>query len=323
MVMAPKSRAPLMFKFDGDSRYVDSLTISLILKRGVEGELYYTTDGTEPDKNSARYENPVVVKENTDFRVAMYYEKDGRERRILKSRYLERLRPAPAIEPEKLLTGGVRKVELKRVGETGVVHYTIDGSVPGEDSPVYNDKIEINKKITVKAVIVWNDEDGEQFISKVTSSTIDVPKAIPAVEKSVQPGLVVGYYEGSWKMIPGFNSLKAVKEEVVTRISVVPAKRLNDYALRFTGFIRVPEDGIYTFYIRSDDGSNLYINDIKVVDNDGTHTAREKSGTIPLQAGLHPIRVEYFQGSEGQSLGVVWETPTSRKRRIPEDILFY
>jgi len=323
MVMAPKSRAPLMFKFDGDSRYVDSLTISLILKKGVKGELYYTTDGSVPDKSSARYGKPVVVKENTDFRVAMYYQKDGRERRILKSRYLERLRPAPNVEPEKLLTGGVRKIELKRVGKTGVVHFTVDGSVPDEDSPVYNDKIEISKKSTIKAVTVWNDENGKQFISKVTTSTIDVPELIPAVEKSVQPGLVVGYYEGSWKMIPDFNTLKAVKEEVVTTFSVVPAKRQNDYALRFTGFIRIPEDGIYTFYTRSDDGSNLYIDDKKVVDNDGTHAAREKSGIIPLQAGLHSIRVEYFQGTEGQSLGVVWEMPTSRKRRIPEDILFY
>ncbi len=323
MVMAPKSRAPLMFRFDGDSRYIDSLKITLALKKGVNAELYYTTDGSEPNKRSSRYENPVVIDKNTDFRVAMYYDKDGRERRILKERYFERLRPAPSIEPEKLLTGGVRKITLKKVGETGDVHYTTDGSVPDEDSPVYDDKIEISEKTTVRAITVWNERFGKQFVSKVTSSTIDVPKVNPAVKKSVQPGLVVGYYEGSWKMVPDFNVLKAVKEEVVTRISVVPAKRLNDYALRFTGFIRVPEDGIYTFYSRSDDGSNLYIDDKKVVDNDGTHTAREKSGTIPLQAGLHPIRVEYFQGSEGQSLGVVWETPTSRKRRIPEDILFY
>jgi hypothetical protein len=91
----------------------------------------------------------------------------------------------------------------------------------------------------------------------------------------------------------------------------------------FSGYIKVSEDGIYKFYTRSDDGSALYIDGKKVVDNDGEHGPTEKSGEIPLAKGLHEFRVEYFQSSQGQSLGVVWETPTSRKRRIPGEALFH
>jgi hypothetical protein len=110
---------------------------------------------------------------------------------------------------------------------------------------------------------------------------------------------------------------------VVDGISLIEADKLNDYGMVFSGYIKVSEDGIYKFYTRSDDGSALYIDGKKVVDNDGEHTPTEKSGKVPLAKGLHEIRVEYFQSSQGQSLGVVWETPTSRKRRIPGEALFH
>ena len=322
MVMAPRSRAPMMFEFEGESRFIDSLVVGVVLKKGVTGELYYTTDGSEPGRGSSRYEKPVVLDKNTDLKVALFYKKEGRERKTVKSRYFERLRPEPVIEPQKLITGGEREVLLKKTGKTGVIHFTTNGSVPDEDSPVYTGNLNINKKTTVKAVTIWNGKNGK-FESTVVTLTVDVPELVPAVKKEVIPGLTAEYFEGEWKLLPDFNSLHPLKKEVVKAVDLSPAKRSNGYALRFRGYIKVPENGIYTFFTKSDDGSALYVSGKKVVDNDGMHAAGEKSGTIPLKEGLHSFRVEYFQGTEGQSLGVAWETPASRKQRVPEDVLFH
>ena len=57
----------------------------------------------------------------------------------------------------------------------------------------------------------------------------------------------------------------------------------------------MPADGQYTFYTNSDDGSNLYIDNVLVVNNDGLHGATEQSGTIGLKAGKHAISVGYIQ----------------------------
>jgi len=50
--------------------------------------------------------------------------------------------------------------------------------------------------------------------------------------------------------------------------------------VNFSGFIDVPADGQYTFYTSSDDGSKLYIDNQLVVNNDGEHSLRERSGQL-------------------------------------------
>ena len=91
----------------------------------------------------------------------------------------------------------------------------------------------------------------------------------------------------------------------------------------FEGFIRVPNDGIYTFYTNSDDGSRLYIGSIQVSDNDYDHPMTEKSGQIALMAGIHPVTITFFQGRGGKGLEVSYEGPGVEKQQIPPQALFH
>lgn len=75
-------------------------------------------------------------------------------------------------------------------------------------------------------------------------------------------------------------------------------------ALKFEGLVDIRQTGEWTFATNSDDGSNIWIGDKLVVNNDGTHGARERSGKIGLQAGLHAIRVEYFEYHSGAFIEV-------------------
>jgi len=58
--------------------------------------------------------------------------------------------------------------------------------------------------------------------------------------------------------------------------------------------IKVP--GCYQFRLKSDDGSILWIDDKKIVDNDGGHAMTTKTDTVRLQAGTYPSKLWYFQG---------------------------
>ena len=95
------------------------------------------------------------------------------------------------------------------------------------------------------------------------------------------------------------------------------------FGLRFTGFVHVPKDGIYTFYSDSDDGSKIFIHDRLVVDNDYTHGMTEISGQIALKKGKHPIKVVFFQGEGGKGLAVSYSGPSIQKTSIPRRALFY
>jgi hypothetical protein len=59
-----------------------------------------------------------------------------------------------------------------------------------------------------------------------------------------------------------------------------------------------------------------------VVDDDGIHIMTEKSGAIYLNAGLHPICADWFNGLEKYGLEVDCEGPSFLRQRIPDAMLF-
>src|SRR5579859_1930550 len=59
-----------------------------------------------------------------------------------------------------------------------------------------------------------------------------------------------------------------------------------------------------------------------VVDDDGIHTMIEKSGAAYLQAGRHPLRVDWFNGVERYGLEVDYQGPALLRQKIPDSALF-
>jgi len=58
-----------------------------------------------------------------------------------------------------------------------------------------------------------------------------------------------------------------------------------------------------------------------VVDNDGIHSHVEKSGTVHLPAGWNPIRLEWFNATEGFELQLEYEGPGITRRKFEPDEL--
>lgn len=71
------------------------------------------------------------------------------------------------------------------------------------------------------------------------------------------------------------------------------------FGIRYVGKIAIPARGTVTFKLVSDDGAVLYIDDTKVLDNDGVHTAKTATADVSLAAGQHALRLEYFQEKKG------------------------
>jgi len=66
--------------------------------------------------------------------------------------------------------------------------------------------------------------------------------------------------------------------------------------------------GIYRFHVEVDDGFRLYIDDALVLDEWEEGGARTYSVDVPLNTGLHTIRVDYFE-REGLALMRFWWEP--------------
>ena len=92
--------------------------------------------------------------------------------------------------------------------------------------------------------------------------------------------------------------------------------------LVFNGFIDIKTKGNYTFYTKSNDGSQLFIKDKLVVNNDKEHIVEEQQGKIFLTAGRHQIKVTYFQSGGAKSLQVLYEGTDIKKQVISPVVLF-
>ncbi len=139
---------------------------------------------------------------------------------------------------------------------------------------------------------------------------------------SKSKGLRYEYYEGKWSKLPNFNKLKAKKSGNVGNFSLSPKRRKDYFAMRFKGYVDIKKNGRHTFYVKSDEGSKLFINGKQVVNNDGKHSARERSGSITLKKGLQKIEVHYFEYKGGETLAVKYKGPGFGKRSISNKDLY-
>ena len=72
--------------------------------------------------------------------------------------------------------------------------------------------------------------------------------------------------------------------------------RITNFGVLYTGTFTLETAGSYSFLLRSDDGSRLYIDNELVIDLNGSHDTEEQSEEVTLDSSTHSLRVEYFQG---------------------------
>ncbi|MCA9230891.1 MAG: DUF4838 domain-containing protein [Planctomycetales bacterium] len=155
------------------------------------------------------------------------------------------------------------------------------------------------------------------FAATLAGKNLTFMPVAAVADVDVKPGLICKYYEGQWESLPNFSVLAPAKTEIVDSVDLKPSERESNFALEFTGYVKVPRDGLYTFCTNSNDGSQLFIGDELVADNGGLHAAETRGGFIALKAGLHPIRVSYFQEGGTATLSVLYEGPGIDRQVIP------
>lgn len=137
-----------------------------------------------------------------------------------------------------------------------------------------------------------------------------------------QRGLTATYHANTeWLGDPVATRIETrlTTEAVEENRTVIPQQRLS---MLMVGWLRVDEPGEYKFSTRSDDGSTLDVAGTRVVDNGGYHAPRTASGHITLDAGFHPIRLRYIQGTGSYSLTVLWQPPGKEETGIPPSMLY-
>jgi alpha-L-fucosidase len=191
------------------------------------------------------------------------------------------------------------------------IRYTGDGKEPDATARLYESPLNITKPMTIKA---RGFRRGKAVTPVVSRTFIQAPPRASVVLDKTEPGLDAACYVGEWDALPDFATLKPEKTWAAATIGVKDACRDEGYGLRFTGYLRVPTTQVYTISLGSDDGSRLILGSGTLIDHDGTHSSSEKSATLILAGGWHPITVEMFNKKGGADLTLSIASPGSAKK---------
>ena len=226
--------------------------------------------------------------------------------------------PPYVTTPEKLFLKETT-VSMTCDTEGAQIYYTLDGAEPDRNARLYDEPFKINQTTTVKMRAFVGDR-----VSLPATAIFKKTNLGQSVNPGkVTPGLSYQYFTGAFRVVKDFEPLQPVKTGVVPNFTMAPQEKDVYFGFNYGGFIKIPEDGLYTFYLKSNDGSKMYLAEDVLIDNDGLHALIERSKPIALKKGFYPVKVQYFQEGGTSALQVSWKGPGFEKQEIPPETLFH
>ena len=136
-----------------------------------------------------------------------------------------------------------------------------------------------------------------------------LPPPVPPIAN-----LLSQVYPGEWQQLPDFSTLKAanIEEEHAGKISLKKAGFVEHFGMVWQGELAVSETGEFAFRLDADDGARVLIDGKTVAEVKGVGPmdgSRAKEGGIQLSAGVHKIRVEYFEYKGNEGIALAWKGP--------------
>jgi len=232
-------------------------------------------------------------------------------------------------------------VSITTLGPAVEIRYTLDGTEPSATSALYSGPFEVTRSVTVKAAAFYGTRTNRNPTVTMKRSTVkarNYKRKLPQVTlkpiavdpASLQTGLAYLYYGGvtattgaSGHEMPQFDPAQAYKKGMVDSITLSPKVHESDFAFKYDGYIKIDQTGAYTFTLASDDGSQLFIDNELVVDNNGVHGVVAKTGQVNLAAGFHRITVTYFDAGGAAQLVLNYKGPGVSEQEVPASVLYH
>ncbi|BAU55763.1 family 20 glycosylhydrolase [Mucilaginibacter gotjawali] len=223
-----------------------------------------------------------------------------------------RLPDLPGMITENVFTDA-DTLSVKKPLDAMRIFYTTDNTLPTNSSTELKGALVISKSQTIKlAAFTPNGLRGDIY-------TLNYKKekyAEAVTASATKPGLVCSYYKAFFKssqLITG----KPDSTFTSNSITVPESVKAPSFGLQYRGYIDIPADGIYSFYLTCDDGGILKIAGGETVNNDGLHSAIEKNGQVALRKGLQPFALDFIEGGGGFTLKLKYSINGSAPQEIP------
>lgn len=220
-----------------------------------------------------------------------------------------------------------KQMQMIRMGDTVGVRYNIQSAA--DDFGIYDVKRDPQQKNNLaKGQEVLQGRMKERVL-QMRRPDSEAPRPydaayVPALRlATTKSGLKLTEYLVSAEWIPKTDGLQGVYTSTVPK----PQLRANAKGNLFfyEGYVKIPEDGEYTFYISSSGRSFLRIHDAIVIDQDYAYQRPEPPAKIKLQAGYHPVRLYFMKGADSGKpvFSFEWSKNNGEKAALPSHVFFH
>lgn len=202
--------------------------------------------------------------------------------------------------------------QLEQSSAEDIANYSIDNNVSISSAILEADGRTVTLATSMlrrrdHTVIINNVEDNAGT-SIADNSTIGAALAVS--------GLTASYYDQNGQSRSYFTGTEIVDTPSVIdndwgRSSPITGIGNDNFSVRWTGTLLAPANGDYTFRMRTDDGSRLYLDGVEIIDFWSDHGAAYRSSSaITLQAGqTYSLRMEYYEAGGNAVAQLEWSGP--------------
>ena len=216
--------------------------------------------------------------------------------------------------PEFLPDGGAfeNNLKIKILCSTpgAVIHYTVNGDTPTEESPVYKEPLAANLRMRLKAVAfhpLFNDSDIACMDSWTCSGLFAsyfnrccfTGRTVCRLDKSI----AMRWWTGTSDKLP-----KGVKPEY--------------FSVLWAGQLVAPKTGTYTFYLSGDDGVRMWLNRKMFIDGWKEQATTSYNAEVKLEAGKrYDIKLALINLASLAAITLEWKPPGESRQIVPANCL--
>ncbi len=223
-----------------------------------------------------------------------------------RTRILQPTTATPTITPDGGEYQSWIEVVLASSTPGAIIHYSLDGEEPNEDSPRYTKPFKLSTMATIKAVAFHPEFNDSEVIT-----------AAPW-----EGGLYASYFPRMTFKGETLTRIDRVIDFNWTSNPPVPEIPADLISMIWTGQLKPKVSGEYTFYLTGDDGFRLWLNDRVVVDGWKEQSATEYEGKVMLEAGRnYDIKITLAEVMGVVSLKWEWEGPETPRQVVPQECL--
>lgn len=225
--------------------------------------------------------------------------------------------PAPIITAATNVFSNSLPVQLEAALPGLEVRYTTNGTTPDKRSALYTAPFTLEQTATVKAVVYSKEGN-----SRVSNKQFVKQAMFEGVNISPKPGLQYRYAAGVVKSRADYNRLPFGQPAVALSYDLKDiVHQAEDWGVEFTGYVYVPEDGIYRFSGHAENWLKLFVHDqllIEEYDQDIT-----VGGDIALKAGYHPVKIQYYDVHRPPSIDLYIQRSGGKIMCLPPAMLYH